>query len=212
VKSAPYKYLTNAIPNGIIYTGDRNMDNRAVLMRKSISLFADRGYEAVGVQEICEESGVTKPTLYHYFGSKRGLLDAIVKEYGDIMIRDISAASDYDRNLPATLEKMAFAFYRFAEGNLTFYRMKLSMYFAPKDSEPNMAFKELDLSIFSILEDVLRKAVPIYGNIRGREKITAALIIGAFNTFIGLRLNGFIELTDDIIRQSLRTVQFGIYN
>ena len=49
------------------------MDNRAILMQKSITLFADRGYEAVGVQEICEESGVTKPTLYHYFGSKRGL-------------------------------------------------------------------------------------------------------------------------------------------
>ena len=30
-----------------------------------------KGYDAVGVQEIVDTAGITKPTLYYYFGSKR---------------------------------------------------------------------------------------------------------------------------------------------
>ena len=43
------------------------MDNRARLLDCAQDLFAARGYDAVGVQEIVEAAGVTKPTLYHYF-------------------------------------------------------------------------------------------------------------------------------------------------
>lgn len=33
---------------------------------------------AVTTRAICDAAGVTAPTLYHHFGSKRGLLDAVV--------------------------------------------------------------------------------------------------------------------------------------
>ncbi len=32
------------------------------------------GYDAMGIQRIVEAARITKPTLYHYFGSKQGLL------------------------------------------------------------------------------------------------------------------------------------------
>jgi AcrR family transcriptional regulator len=41
-------------------------------------LFAVRGYDATSVREICEASEITKPTLYHFFGSKDGVLRALV--------------------------------------------------------------------------------------------------------------------------------------
>ena len=51
-----------------------------VILEEALKLFSNNGYEATGVQEICEQAGVTKPTLYHYFGSKQGLLDAVLLE------------------------------------------------------------------------------------------------------------------------------------
>ena len=48
----------------------------SVLIERALELFAARGYDAVGVQEIVEAAGMTKPTLYHWFGSKQGLLRA----------------------------------------------------------------------------------------------------------------------------------------
>ena len=37
-----------------------------------------KGYDATAVREICEAAGITKPTLYHFFGSKDGVLQALV--------------------------------------------------------------------------------------------------------------------------------------
>ena len=38
-----------------------------------------KGYDATAVREICEAAGITKPTLYHFFGSKDGVLEALVQ-------------------------------------------------------------------------------------------------------------------------------------
>lgn len=53
------------------------MDNRMNILQKALQLFYEKGYDAIGVQEIADAAGVTKPTLYHYFGSKYGLLEAV---------------------------------------------------------------------------------------------------------------------------------------
>ena len=55
-------------------------DTRAELLDRALDLFAAYGYDGVGVQQICSAAGVTKPTLYHHFGSKRGLLEALIDE------------------------------------------------------------------------------------------------------------------------------------
>jgi AcrR family transcriptional regulator len=41
-------------------------------------LFARRGYRNVAVRHIAEAAHVTHPLIYHYFGSKRGLLAAVL--------------------------------------------------------------------------------------------------------------------------------------
>ena len=56
------------------------MDNRMNILEKALHLFYEKGYDAIGVQEIADAAGVTKPTLYHYFGSKYGLLQAVAME------------------------------------------------------------------------------------------------------------------------------------
>ncbi|MBQ2552823.1 MAG: helix-turn-helix transcriptional regulator, partial [Treponema sp.] len=35
------------------------------ILEISIRLFAEKGYDSVGIQEICNEASVTKPTLYY---------------------------------------------------------------------------------------------------------------------------------------------------
>ena len=49
------------------------MENREKLLSCALDLFYARGYDAVGIQEIVDAAGVTKPTMYYYFGSKKGL-------------------------------------------------------------------------------------------------------------------------------------------
>ena len=55
------------------------MDNRSILLQCAKELFYAKGYDAVGVQEIVDRAGLTKPTLYYYFGSKLGLLETLLE-------------------------------------------------------------------------------------------------------------------------------------
>ena len=52
------------------------MDNRETILQCALELFYKRGYDAAGVKEIVEMAGITKPTMYYYFKSKLGLLEA----------------------------------------------------------------------------------------------------------------------------------------
>ena len=71
------------------------MDNREKILQCAEELFYSRGYDAAGVQEIVEMAGVTKPTLYYYFGSKRGLLEAILEAKSGKLHRSIARVQPY---------------------------------------------------------------------------------------------------------------------
>lgn len=53
-------------------TGDR-------LLRSAADAFYEEGINATGVDALVERSGVSKPTLYAHFGSKRELLAAVLQ-------------------------------------------------------------------------------------------------------------------------------------
>lgn len=53
---------------------------RAMILRAAARAFASQGYRATTVQVIAQEAGFTPPTVYAHFGSKQGLLEALVEE------------------------------------------------------------------------------------------------------------------------------------
>lgn len=46
------------------------------------AVFADVGVQAASMDEIAERAGISKPVVYDHFGSKDGLLAAVVEEVG----------------------------------------------------------------------------------------------------------------------------------
>jgi AcrR family transcriptional regulator len=52
---------------------------RERILIEATGLFARQGYSGTSVREIVEAAGVTKPTLYYYFGNKEGLFKALVQ-------------------------------------------------------------------------------------------------------------------------------------
>ena len=51
---------------------------RERILAVSAELFAEHGYDAVSLREICEAARVSKGAIYHHFASKEDLLAAIV--------------------------------------------------------------------------------------------------------------------------------------
>jgi AcrR family transcriptional regulator len=50
------------------------------------TLFAERGFAAVTMDEVAAEVGVTKPLLYNYFGNKEQLYIACMQRSGDALV------------------------------------------------------------------------------------------------------------------------------
>ena len=60
--------------------------------------------------------------------------------------------------------------------------------------------------------DVFDTAVAQHGNMRGRQRLYAATFIGMLNTCIGLWLNGYGPLDEDLVQRVVKQFQHGIYS
>lgn len=69
------------------------------LMKAAIRSFADQGFDATTMREIASRAGVTLPTLYHYYGDKRSLFEAVCLETFESRARR-GAASFESSGLP----------------------------------------------------------------------------------------------------------------
>ena len=188
------------------------MDNRSTILQTALELFAARGYDAVGVQEVAEASGVTKPTLYHYFGSKAGLLQALLDEQHAPLTRAVQAAAEYRGDLPRSLEDLARAYFDFARAHPLFYRMQLGMYFAPQESEAWQQVAERNEQQYQAVAGLFAAAAKDHGNTAGRHELFAAIYTGTLNNCIALWLNGRLQLDDELVRRVTRQFQYGIYS
>lgn len=188
------------------------MDNKTRLLECALELFAARGYDAVGIQEIVDAAGVTKPTLYHYFNSKRGLLDALLAVNFAALMAQAEQTTEYHHDLVLTLEKTARAYFDYAREHPAFYRLHLTMYFAPPDSEPHQAVMDYQRRLYRMLEDLFAAAAMDHGNMRGRQKLYAATFMGMINTYIGLFLSTGIELNDQLVNQAVHQFMHGIFS
>jgi len=188
------------------------MENREIIMDCALKLFSARGYDAVGVQEVCEAAGITKPTLYHYFGSKRGLLEQLLSTSFHALQERLREAADYRGDLPLTLQRVAYTYFKFAGERPVFYRLQLGLWFAPIESEGFQVLSNLNRFQYDLIEKIFLDAVPQHGNMRGRHQAYALTFLGMLNTYIGLGLNGLAELDESLARRAVHQFQHGIYS
>ena len=84
------------------------------IITAAAKVFQTKGYHAASVQDIADEVGILKGSLYHHFESKEELLYLIVKEpiaklyetVGEILASEAPAAEKLRRAILAHLEHL----------------------------------------------------------------------------------------------------------
>lgn len=72
----------------------RSSVTRATLLAAARALFAERGYAAVGTEEVVRAAGVTRGALYHHFrGGKAELFAAVVEHIEQELVQEIGAGA-----------------------------------------------------------------------------------------------------------------------
>ncbi|MDO4836326.1 MAG: TetR/AcrR family transcriptional regulator [Clostridia bacterium] len=59
------------------------MDTRERIMDTALTLFAESGYEAVSIRDVCREVGIKESSVYYHFKNKRDILDSLLNRFED---------------------------------------------------------------------------------------------------------------------------------
>lgn len=59
----------------------RGAETRSRILEAALACFAERGYDATGVAEICQQAGISKGAFYHHFASKQALFVALLDQW-----------------------------------------------------------------------------------------------------------------------------------
>jgi AcrR family transcriptional regulator len=65
-----------------------------------LELFGERGYNATSIAEIGQRAGIAKSVLYHYFGSKAKLYEAVIEAETRDLLERVAAAVPTDLKAP----------------------------------------------------------------------------------------------------------------
>lgn len=191
---------------------DHPLPTRALILDHALTLFADRGYNGVGVEELATTAGVTKPTLYHYFGNKQGVLEAIVVERYDPFIAELTAAASYKKDLPKSLTQVVYTFLRFGTEQATLFRMALAAELTARDDTAARIFHPRLDAQSQILRDLFLQASKDHGNMVGRHHLAAASLQATIVAYLQLAEDGEMTLDDGAVWRLIQQFSYGIYS
>lgn len=83
---------------------------RSQIHKISARLFAQYGYEAVGVPELCNATGLGRGAFYYHADSKDSILFEISKGYMDLLIAGAQAVIDQETRADRAIERLSAAF------------------------------------------------------------------------------------------------------
>jgi AcrR family transcriptional regulator len=100
-------------------------DAQRAILDSAESLLAEAGYEAFSIRKLIDRCGYSAPTIYHYFGDKSGLLDAVLEEHYQRLFALVRRVSFKPDPLD-TIRARAKAFIEFGLENPTHYRILMA--------------------------------------------------------------------------------------
>ncbi len=185
-------------------------ENRARILRKALALFMAHGYDGVGVQQLAEAAGVQKPTLYHYFGNKAGILRALLTEYLDPFYQTLAESSARERDPMAALAALARSTLAFSRQEPDLYRLLLALWFAPPKSDAYELARRFHERHYAVVEAVFVALAKVHPEMKGRHRLHAAGFLGMLNNCVSLALNGYIKIDDKSLGLSVDEFLYGI--
>lgn len=191
------------------------MENRVRIMECAKELFYARGYDAVGVQEIVDRAGITKPTLYYYFGSKMGLLKTLLATKFESSPVFLKSIPDSGQDIRSSLYHLAKAYFDFFEKDRKFYMLMMTLFYSARENEAYQAVKPYITEFYETVVQLFAHASCQLGNMHGRQRQFAIGFIGTINHYLLLHCetdpNQQEKIEEETIVSLVNQFMYGIF-
>lgn len=193
------------------------MDNRSAILESALELFYERGYDAVGVQEIVERAGVTKPTLYYYFGSKRGLLENLIRVNYQRLEERIRDVLQNQSTLPERLYRVARTYFDCATANPRFLLLMLALLYSGRKNEGFQVVYPFVQRYYELAVNIFETASGELGNMNGRQRQFAVGFMGILDYHLTTVLRDRedftkLSISDEQTYAIVHQFMYGIYS
>lgn len=169
------------------------------ILQSALSLFSEKGYDATSVREICQAAGITKPTLYHFYGSKEGVYHALVDGTLERFQQDMARAVESGGPLRDRLRRLTLTYFEAARADPDLSRFILALLHDPPSSAPRTDFLRFYDDILALVRRAIDDAEARDEILPGPENVRLLVLMGA----IGEAVNGYLlvgrpELTPEL--------------
>lgn len=159
-------------------------NNREKILLCAQRLFFEKGYDSVGVQEIVDTAGITKPTMYYYFKSKQGLLACLLEEGMASMLAPLEDVTHEEGTFFEVLDKVVSCYFSVALENQELFLLLVSIFSSATDNEAFQAAKPYISSYLHIFSDFFHKYAEEEPYLSEREDALATALTGMMQMHI----------------------------
>lgn len=193
-------------------------NSREVILQCALKLFGEKGYESVGIAEITQHAGITKPTLYYFFQSKEGVFKAILEEYYErfnLLLESVCTyvpnTESYFEDIYPVLVRVVNTYFNFAQQQQTFYLMLLSFSFAPPTAQTTIITKPYITRQYQVIEELFKNISSHHHNLKGKELECACHFVAMINANIGFWYQGYLQLDENKVQSIVRQFMHGVF-
>ena len=150
-------------------------DTEERLLDHSLTLFAEKGYEAASVREIIEATGVTRPVLYYYCSSKEDLFKRLVHWKHDEAYRELGRYVDETKGCANRLRAIMRGSFAFCATDPRVPRLMFQTHFGPTIPGVAEFMDEVAKLRFLIVHQVMQEGLDA-GELEGGDAASLSLI------------------------------------
>lgn len=189
------------------------MNKKELIIKEALQLFSISGYENTGIKAIVDAAEVTKPTMYHHFGSKDGLLESIYSLYFNQLLDNLSSTLPYKQDTIYSIEQVIITYIEFAKKEPVFFWLSDHLRKCPKGSPTKTIVKPFYDLEYKFLYDLLVTISKQHDNLKGQEAFLTLSLQSLILGYIEIHLeNDHDSMSPSDSHKIAKQFLYGIYS
>jgi AcrR family transcriptional regulator len=196
----------------------RENNSRETILTCALDLFSQTGYDAVSITDIVEKAGITKPTLYYFFGNKEGLFAELLESNYTTLDKQLQAAclyspkpEHYNEDVRPLLLRIVDTYFSYAKEHTKFYLMALTLSFAPPSSRPAAMAEPYLKAQYLLLENTFKEVAKVHSNLAGKERAASWEFAALINAHIGFWNHGHGKIDKLVAEHIVNQFMHGLF-